>query len=112
MTDTVRIVGGIAVVTATADFHPLREIKLLTAQLASLSFEGMVLFDLLSVNGLAPNRFASMKFLGNRFDRSSFAVEDHVNPAVRREQNLIAKNDQTFLHGSVLSTDEMKRFMH
>lgn len=111
MTDTVRIVGGIAVVTATADFHPLREIKLLTAQLASLSFEGVVLFDLLSVNGLAPNRFASMSFRKNGFDRSSFAVEDYVNPAIQTEQDLNARNDQAFLLGSVLSTDEMKHFM-
>lgn len=111
MIDTIRIVGEIAVVTATADFHPLREIKPLTSQLVGLSFEGVVLFDLLAVNGLAPNRFASMKFGKNGFDRSSFAVEDHVSSAIQEEQDLTARSDQTFLLGSVLSSDELKRFM-
>ena len=112
MVDTVRIVGEIAVVTATAEFHPLREIVLLTSQLASLGFEGVVLFDLLAVNGLAPNRFASMRFEKNRFDRSSFVVEDHVCSAIKEEQDLTARSDQTFLLGSVLSSDELKRFIH
>lgn len=111
MTDTVRIVGEIAVVTATADFHPLREIKSLTSQLAGFSFEGLVLFDLLAVNGLAPNRFASMRFGKNGFDRSSFAVEGHVSSAIQEEQNLKARRDQTFLLGSVLSSNELKSFM-
>lgn len=111
MTETIRIIGEIAVVTATADFHPLREIKLLTSKLDSLSFEGLVLFDLLSVNGLASNRYASMRFGKNGFDRSSFAVESHVNSAIQEEQDLMARSDQVFLLGSVLSSSELKRFM-
>jgi hypothetical protein len=111
MTETIRIIGEIAVVTATADFHPLREIKLLTAKLDSLSFEGLVLFDLLSVNGLASNRYASMRFGKNGFDRGSFAVESHVSSAIQEEQDLMARSDQVFLLGSVLSSSELKRFM-
>jgi hypothetical protein len=111
MIDTIRIIGEIAMVTATADFHPLREIKLLTSKLASLSFEGTVLFDLLSVNGLAPNRFASMRFGKNGFDRSSFAVEGHVSSAIQEEQDLMARSNQAFLLGSVLSSSELKSFM-
>jgi hypothetical protein len=111
MIDTVRIIGEIVVVTATADFHPLREIKILTSKLASLGFEGIVLFDLLSANGLAPNRFASMKFGKRGFDRSSFAVETDVSSAIKKGQDLMAKNDQAFLLGSVLSSSELKNFM-
>lgn len=112
MIKTLRIVGEIAVVTATADFHPLRQIKQLTTELVRLGFEGLVLFDLLAVNGLTPNRFASMKFGRNGFDRASFAVESEVSSSIQNEQDLIAKSDPTFLLGSVLSSSELKKFAH
>jgi len=112
MIETLRIVGEIAVVTATADFHPLRQIKQLTTELVRLGFEGLVLFDLLAVNGLTPNRFASMKFGRNGFDRASFAVESEVSSSIQNEQDLIAKSDPTFLLGSVLSSSELKKFAH
>lgn len=112
MIKIIRIVGEVAVVTATADFHPLRQIKPLTTELCDLSFEGLVLFDLLAVNGLAPNRFASMKFSKGEFDRASFAVERDVNSNIKSEQDTIAKSDQTFLLGSVLSHDELQNFIH
>lgn len=112
MIKTLRIVGEIAVVSATADFHPLRQIKQLSTELVRLDFEGVVLFDLLAVNGLNPNRFASMKFGKNGFDRTSFAVESHVSLSIQDEQDLIAKSDQTFLLGSVLSSSELKKFAH
>lgn len=111
MIDTVRIIGEVAVVTATADFHPLREIRSLTSTLRSLGFQGIVLFDLLSVNGLSPNRFASMRFENNGFDRSSFSVEANVSTDIQERQDLMARSDQEFLHGSVLSSRELKRFM-
>ncbi len=112
MIKTVRIVGDIAVVTATPDFHPLRQLKQLTKELGSLGFEGLVLFDLLAVNGLAPNRFASMKFGKNGFERASFAVESEVSSNIKNEQDSIAKSDQTFLLGSVLSSSELQKFTH
>jgi hypothetical protein len=104
------MVGGIAVVTATADFHPLRQLKQLTSELEHLHFEGMVLFDLLAVNGLAENRFASMKFTGQNFDKSTFAVESEINQNIKSEQDTIAKQDHTFLLGSVLSSSEIEKF--
>lgn len=112
MINIIRIVGGIAVVTATADFHPLRQKQQITTELARLGFEGVVLFDLLAVNGLTPNRFASMKFGKNGFDRTSFSVESNVSLSIQDEQNLIAKSDSTFLLGSVLSSSELKKFAH
>ena len=112
MIKTIRIVGEIAVVTATADFNPLRQIKQLTTELVLLSFEGMVLFNLLAINGLSPNRFASMKFGKNGFDRTSFAVESDVSLSIQDEQDLIAKSDPIFLLGSVLSSSELKKFAH
>lgn len=112
MIKTVRIVGEIAVVTATADFHPLRQLKQLATELDGISFEGVVLFDLLAVNGIAPNRFASMRFGKAGFERASFAVETEVNSTIKSEQDLAAKSDQTFLLGSVLSSNELKNFTH
>lgn len=110
MTQKIHMVGGIAVVTATADFHPLRQLKQLTSELEHLHFEGMVLFDLLAVNGLAENRFASMKFTGQNFDKSTFAVESEINQNIKSEQDTIAKQDHTFLLGSVLSSSEIEKF--
>jgi len=112
MIKTLRIVGEIAVITATADFHPLRQTKQLTTELVCLHFEGLVLFDLLAVNGLTPNRFASMKFGKSGFDRNSFAIESDVSLSIQDEQDLIAKIDPTFLLGSVLSSSELKKFAH
>lgn len=112
MIQKIRIIGEIAVITATADFHPLRQLKQLTLELDNLQFEGIVLFDLLAVNGLAENRFVSMKFSERNFDRSSFALESEVNPSIKVEQDAIAKQDLTFLLGSVLSSDEVEKFTH
>ncbi|KKO44782.1 hypothetical protein WG68_13130 [Arsukibacterium ikkense] len=112
MIKTIRVIGGIAVITATADFHPLRQLKQLAVELEKLDFEGNVLFDLLAVNGLAPNRFASMKFSDCAFIRSSFSVESEVNPHIQSEQDTLAKQDHTFLLGSVLSTAEIYKFTH
>lgn len=111
MIQRIRIVGEIAIVTASADFHPLRQLNQLAKELESNRFEGVVLFDLLAVNGLAPNRFASMKFRGNVFDRSSFAVESNVSPSIKSEQDSIVKHDHTFLLGSVLSSSELSKFI-
>lgn len=112
MINKIRLIGDIAVVTASANFHPLRQLKQLTVELDSLQFEGTVLFDLLAVNGLAENRFASMKFTNRKFNRSSFAIESDVNPSIKDEQNNIAKLDNTFLLGCVLSTEEVEKFTH
>lgn len=71
-----------------------------------------MLFDLLAVNGLAPNRFASMSFREGEFDRSSFAVEADVSPSIVSEQDSMTKHDQNFLLGSVLSSSELEKFKH
>lgn len=101
-----------AVVTASADFHPLRQINQLTKELSDLHFEGIVLFDLLAVNGLTPNRFASMKFHRDQFERASFEIETEVSSSIQSEQDLLVKSDLTFLHGSVLSSSELAKFKH
>ncbi|MGP9808633.1 type II toxin-antitoxin system RnlB family antitoxin [Halomonas sp. AOP12-C2-37] len=112
MIQKIRVVGGIAVVTATAEFHPLRQLKQLANELEAIGFKGNVLFDLLAVNGLAENRFASIDFTGHEFDKASFAVESDVNQNIKSEQNSFAKTDKTFLLGSVLSSNEIEKFTH
>jgi len=112
MIKRIRVVGNIAIVTASAEFHPLRKLKQLAKELEVIGFEGNVLFDLLAVNGLADNRFASIKFTGESFDKTSFSIESEVNQSIRSEQDLLAKNDETFLLGSVLSSSEVEKFSH
>lgn len=112
MIKKIRVIGRIAVVTATAEFHPLRQLTQIAAELDQLRFCGEVLFDLLAVNGLSENRFASMKFVEHKFHRSTFAVESNISQSIIDEQDSIAKQDQTFLLGSVLSSGELEKFMH
>lgn len=110
MINKLRFSEGIAVVTATADFHPLRQIAQLTTDIKAHGFEGVVLFDLLAVNGLAPNRFVSMRFNSTGFDRSSFEIASEVESNILKEQNQNAKNDPFFLATSVLSSSEVRQF--
>ncbi len=102
--------GEIAVVTATAGFHPLRRLKSLAAELKGAGFVGCVLFDLLSVNGLADNRFISATFTGHDFDRASFALSAEIDDRIKKEQDLIARHDRDFLLGSVLCSSEIEHF--
>lgn len=112
MIKILRVVGEVVVVTATPGFHPLRQTKKLADELELLNFEGVVLFDLLAVNGLSDNRFASMNFRRGCFDRASFSVESNINSTIQAEQDCLAREDEDFLLGSVLSSDEIYRFMH
>ena len=112
MTSLIRIIGEVAVITASPDFHPLRQIMKISSQLGGLNFTGLVLFDLLAVNGLESNRFASMRFGKSGFDRGSFSAETTVSSSIQKEQDAAARDDQEFLHGSVLSSSELKNFMH
>lgn len=110
--EKIRIVGEIAVVTATAEFHPLRQINKLASELDAVAFEGLVLFDLLAVNGLAENRFASMVIHNGDFDRASFSLKLDVSPAIKSEQDSMAKRDISFLRSTVLSSSEIENFIH
>lgn len=112
MIKKIRIIGDIAVVTATANFHPLRQLGKLAQELKNLAFEGTVLFDLISVNGLSENRFVSMSFIRNEFIRSSFLIETDITPSIKIEQDSLAKQDKKFLLDSVLSSDEVREFLH
>ncbi len=112
MIDKIRIVGKIAVITATAEFNPLRHMSQLSKELESLRFEGHVLLDLLSVNGLAENRFVSVEFDGHAFDRRSLSVESAIDPLLREEQNSLIKQNPSFLQDSVLTPSELNDFLH
>lgn len=112
MIQKIRIVGEVAIITADAEFHPLRQLKQLTIELNRMSFSGTVLFDLLAVNGLTTNRFSSMSFKNKKFYRETFSVEKDVEPNIKSKQDDLAKQDKTFLLGSVLSTTEVERFTH
>lgn len=112
MINKIRIIGKIAVVTASAEFHPLRQLSQLANELKAVGFKGHVLFDLLSVNGLSSNRFVSVEFNGNAFDRSSLSVESSIDPSLQEEQNTLIKKNPNFLKDSVLSQFEINEFLH
>ena len=112
MIQQVRVVGAIAVITATIDFNPLRKLSAIAIILENQRFKGEVLFDLLALNGLAQNRFVSIKFDGHSFNRASLAVESSVATSLIAEQNTLAKNDIGFLQNTVLSSEEIADFLH
>jgi hypothetical protein len=112
MISRIRIVGNIAVITATAEFNPLRHFRQLGKELEALGFNGHVLLDLLSVNGLADNRFVSVEFDGQSFDRKSLCVESVIDQALREEQNFLIKQNPNFLKDSVLTPSELNDFLH
>lgn len=112
MINKIRIVGKIAVITATAEFNPLRHFHQLSKELEALKFNGHVLFDLLSVNGLTYNRFVSAEFDGRSFDRKSLSVESVVDPTLQKEQNYLIKQSPNFLNDSVLTPSEINDILH
>ncbi|WP_422452070.1 type II toxin-antitoxin system RnlB family antitoxin [Endozoicomonas sp. ALC066] len=100
----------IAVITAIAGYHPMQHLKALSAELNSIDYCGVVVFDLLVFNGQSDNRFATLFFNGKSFDRASFKTPTDI------DQNLINKQDNYFrthpdlLKKSVLSFSELKNF--
>lgn len=112
MIEKLRMVGEIMVVTATAEFHPLHQLTKLALELENNQFKGNVMFDLLAVNGLAENRFVSIKFNGHQFDKASFAVEKRVQPNIQQEQDVLVRKNLAFLNESVLSAEEVERFQY
>lgn len=111
MIQIIRILDTIAVITATLDFHPLHNLKYITSELNAIQFEGKVIFDLLAVNGLTYNRFVSMQFVDQSFDRSSFTVDIQVELNIKNEQDAIIKQDVNFLSSTILTTSEIQQFI-
>lgn len=107
----IRIVGNVAIITASADYDPLQSLKSLAHALSNAGFSGSVLFDLLAINGLADNRFVSVNFNRQDFDRATFALEQNVAPEVRRSQDTAARRDLDFLKSTVLSSSEVDDFV-
>lgn len=107
----VRLIGDVAIVTASTGFYPLRKISEVNRRLAEFYFDGLVVFDLLAVNGLTENRFASMIFKAGTLDTSSFSTEVHPIDKIKDQQDALARLDENFLKETVLSTDEVKGFL-
>lgn len=101
---------GVVVISATPDFHPLRQLKAVRKALRSLGFEGNILFDLLAVNGLGEQRFISSRFIDGKL--TGFIVEgDGVDPGIVIRQNQRMKERPGFLAASVLSSEEQEAFL-
>ena len=102
--------AGVAVITAEPDFNPLHKLRDLSTELKSLQFSGAVVFDLFITNGVSDNRFVSIVFNGNGFDRKTFSVIKHIDPKIKEKQNLYIKAHPEFLQASILSLSEQKLF--
>ncbi|MFM4777043.1 type II toxin-antitoxin system RnlB family antitoxin [Aeromonas veronii] len=69
-----------AAIVIAADYHnPLQELPSVMDALRKKEISGEILFDLLCSNGAEWNRFASMHFNGQAFERRTFQVIDSDN---------------------------------
>ena len=102
--------SGYAVVTALADFNPLSKLGALSNELKALNYSGNVIFDLLITNGTCENRFASILFTGNSFDRKSFHIVSDIDTSLKIRQDDFFRSNPHLLLSSVLSKQERNSF--
>ena len=98
--------GRFVVITATADFSPMKQLKQLSSKLHDMGFSGSVVFDLLYTNGLAYNRFVEINFDGTAFDRNSLNIIEHIDYNLKNEQDDFFRSAPDILAGTVLSEAE------
>lgn len=93
-----------AVVIATDYQNPLQELSSVMDALQKKEVSGEILFDLLCSNGAEWNRFASMQFNGQAFERKTFQVVDPDNMpcSLLKEHGELLKK-QNCIQFSVLS---------
>lgn len=83
-----------AVIVAMGYQSPLEHLPSIVKELHEKSISGEVLFDLLCSNGYEWNRFASMRFNGQNFERKTFQVIDSnkVSCSLAREHEVLVGN--------------------
>lgn len=94
------------VVSSVNYISPIRELAVLTQELKIKHYSGEVVFDLLCVNGNNPNRFISIRFDGDLFDRSSTSCISNPEIELIKSQTSFYKKHSKFISNSVLSQDE------
>jgi Antitoxin to bacterial toxin RNase LS or RnlA len=108
----ISIPGSAQVVVATSWINPMRIMGLIEKLMQANGFNGVVIFDLALVNGLATNRFAEIQFNG-KFDRRSSKVisEDDLpenagaeirkffveNPQIVEQSNILFNENKDLL---------------
>lgn len=101
----------VAVVTAYGDYNPLQNLKSIGDELQVAGFKGVVVFDLLSCNGLSSNRFVKLFYDGSKFDRSTFCVVNNVDKNLLNQQDEFFRAHPQLLISSVLSRTEVDHFL-
>lgn len=94
------------VVSSVNYISPIRELALLAQELKIKHYSGEVVFDLLCVNGNNPNRFVSIQFDGDLFDRSTARPISNPGKELVRLQTSFYKKHSTFIANSVLPQEE------
>jgi Antitoxin to bacterial toxin RNase LS or RnlA len=100
--------GSAQVVVATSWINPMRVMGLIEKLMQVSAFNGIVIFDLALVNGLATNRFAEIQFNG-KFDRRSSKVisEDNLPENAEAEiRKFFAENPQIVEQSNILFDED------
>jgi hypothetical protein len=101
-----------AVVSSTSYVSPLQELLDLSRQLKIENYRGEVIFDLLCVNGNNPNRFISIFFNGDAFDKSSVKLIEHPGKKIIEIQTKFYKEHPQYISNSILSSRDRVFFAH
>lgn len=90
---------------------PLCELREVAVKLRQRQYFGEVLFDLLCVNGNNPNRFISIPFNGNSFERSQTKQILEPSDSLVEEQEQFYRKHVAFIYNSVLSGEQRKPYL-
>lgn len=99
------------IVSSVCYISPLQELFELANELKKKQYFGEVLFDLLCVNGNNSNRFISIVFNGEIFDRSSAKLLANPDKSLLNLQDSFYKEHQSFISSSVLSSVQRSNYL-
>lgn len=98
------------IIIALPDYNPLNQLMILGESLKKINYIGLVIFDLLVINGVSSNRFVSFIFNGYKFERKTLKIIKDIDYNIKRNQDDFFRKHFDLLESSVLSSEEIKTF--
>jgi len=96
---------GYAIV-ATSYINPLDDVNTIEQELRENKYSGDVLFDLLLCNGLGQNRYAKIRFNGERFEFSSIKLLVDITESSKNEIFAYMRSHDFHVDASILPTSQ------
>jgi hypothetical protein len=102
-----------AVVFANSYVNPISFLPYIEEQLASMSFSGEVIFDLLLSNGHTFNRIVASSVVQGKVDRKAFKIVDlsSLGKVVAQKIKAFYKSNDVLVQSNFILSDEEKEFL-